>query len=94
MKLRSTKCVAASAPLKKLADEVPADELIKRAKQRQAELTDLRVALRQLHQLRHFTEASHRKSTLTITTIGLDIAKSIFQLHGVDAVDKWLFALS
>ena len=25
----------------------------------------------------------------TITTIGLDIAKSVFQVHGVDADGKW-----
>ena len=28
----------------------------------------------------------------TITTIGLDIAKSVFQVHGVDAGAKWSFA--
>jgi hypothetical protein len=27
----------------------------------------------------------------TITTIGLDIAKSVFQVHGVDAVGRWSF---
>ena len=25
----------------------------------------------------------------TITTIGLDIAKSVFQIHGIDANGKW-----
>jgi hypothetical protein len=28
----------------------------------------------------------------TITTIGLDIAKSVFQVHGVDVEAKWLSA--
>ena len=28
----------------------------------------------------------------TITTIGLDIAKSVFQVHGVDAGGQVLFA--
>ena len=28
----------------------------------------------------------------TITTIGLDIAKSVFQVHGVDAKGMWWFA--
>ena len=30
----------------------------------------------------------------SVTTIGLDIAKSVFQVHGVDAEGKWLFASS
>jgi transposase len=30
----------------------------------------------------------------TITTIGLDIAKSVFQVHGVDAAGQWPFAAS
>jgi len=25
----------------------------------------------------------------TVTTIGLDIAKSVFQVHGVDAEERW-----
>ena len=29
-----------------------------------------------------------------ITTIGLDIAKSVFQVHGVDAVGRWSSAVS
>jgi transposase len=30
----------------------------------------------------------------TITTIGLDIAKSVFQVHGVDAGDQWSFVVN
>jgi transposase len=30
----------------------------------------------------------------TITTIGLDIAKSVFQVHGVDAEGQVAFAVS
>jgi transposase len=30
----------------------------------------------------------------TITTIGLDIAKSVFQVHGVDAQGKVIVAVS
>jgi hypothetical protein len=30
----------------------------------------------------------------TISTIGLDIAKSVFQVHGVDARAKWRSAVS
>ena len=30
----------------------------------------------------------------TVTTIGFDIAKSVFQVHGVDALAKWSFAAS
>jgi transposase len=30
----------------------------------------------------------------TITTIGLDIAKSVFQVHGVDAEGKVIIRLS
>ena len=30
----------------------------------------------------------------TVTTIGLDIAKSVFQVHGVDAAGKWSSAVS
>ena len=30
----------------------------------------------------------------TVTTIGLDIAKSVFQVHGIDAMERWLFASS
>ena len=29
-----------------------------------------------------------------VTTIGLDIAKSVFQVHGVDAEGKWSSAVS
>ena len=29
-----------------------------------------------------------------VTTIGLDIAKSVFQVHGVDATGRWLSAAS
>ena len=29
-----------------------------------------------------------------ITTIGLDIAKSVFQVHGVDADGKWSCAVN
>ena len=29
-----------------------------------------------------------------ITTIGLDIAKSVFQVHGVELPAKWSFAAS
>ena len=29
----------------------------------------------------------------TITTIGLDIAKSVFQVHGVDVTVRWLSAV-
>ena len=30
----------------------------------------------------------------TITTIGLDIAKSVFQFHGVDNAGKWSSVVS
>jgi transposase len=30
----------------------------------------------------------------TITTIGLDIAKSVFQVHGVDAGARWSSAVN
>ena len=30
----------------------------------------------------------------TITTIGLDIAKSVFQVHGLMPVGRWSFAAS
>jgi hypothetical protein len=29
-----------------------------------------------------------------ITTVGLDIAKSVFQVHGVDALARWSSAVS
>jgi len=29
---------------------------------------------------------------MQITIIGLDLAKHWFQVHGVDAVNRWLFA--
>ena len=29
-----------------------------------------------------------------VTTVGLDIAKSVFQVHGVDALAKWSSAVS
>jgi transposase len=28
----------------------------------------------------------------SISTIGLDIAKSVFQVHGVDAAGQWSYA--
>jgi hypothetical protein len=27
---------------------------------------------------------------MQITTIGLDIAKNVFQVHGIDATEKWM----
>ena len=30
----------------------------------------------------------------TVTTIGLDIAKSVFQVHGIDAHGRWSSAVS
>ena len=30
----------------------------------------------------------------TVSTIGLDIAKSVFQVHGIDAEGKWSSAVS
>ena len=30
----------------------------------------------------------------TVTTIGLDIAKSVFQVHGVERLAKWSSAAS
>ena len=30
----------------------------------------------------------------TVTTIGLDIAKSAFQVHGIDADGRWSSAVS
>ena len=30
----------------------------------------------------------------TVTTIGLDIAKSVFQVHGIDAAGQVVFAVS
>ena len=29
-----------------------------------------------------------------VTTVGLDVAKSVFQVHGVDAAGKWSSAVS
>ena len=29
-----------------------------------------------------------------VTTVGLDIAKSVFQVHGVDALARWSSAVS
>ena len=29
-----------------------------------------------------------------VTTVGFDIAKSVFQVHGVDALAKWSSAVS
>ena len=30
----------------------------------------------------------------TVTTVGLDIAKSVFQVHGIDAAGRWSSAVS
>lgn len=30
----------------------------------------------------------------TVTTIGLDIAKAVFQVHGIDVVARWSSAIS
>ena len=37
---------------------------------------------------------SEELSMQTVTTIGLDIAKSVFQVHGVDATGQWSSAAS
>src|SRR5215469_6437649 len=37
---------------------------------------------------------SEEPNMQTVTTIGLDIAKSVFQIHGIDGNVTWSFAVS